>query len=776
MRIITRYILREVVSHAAIGAAVFTFVLFTRDLGRILELVVRASAPVPSVAEIFFYTVPVVLTYTIPMGVLVGILIGLSRLAADSEITAMRASGIGVWTFLRIIFLFVVGAWLLALVNGIYIAPQSQAALGHLQSRLKNSQASFEVQPRVFYEGFPRMVLYVQDVKSASGAALWKGVFLADVTNPAAPRITLAREGILVSEGPEILHLHLKQGSTHETDPKLPDRYQISTFAETDIPITVPAVENRPEHEPPVIAELGTRELLRLAPTVEPITARWYLIEFNRRFALSTACVVLALVGIPLGLSSKKGGKSTGFVLTILLVFAYYSLSLVGVSLARQGKLSPAMGVWLANVAFLVAGALLLWQAERHPIEIASVKSWWRRLQGRLLRGEALPLFSKREGAFQRVASRRRVLFAQFPTILDDYILRDFSSYLGMVVGAFLMLLLVFTLFELLGDILRNQISPWTVGEYLLNVSPFFLYNITHLSMLMAVLITFGVMQRANEVTAVKATGTSIYRIIVPVALAAAVLSGSLFFFDQFYLPRTNKRQDALRNRIKGKPPQTYLQPERKWIFGQRSDIYYYQFFDPDRDQFASVTVFQFNPKTFEITHRIYALRARWQEQLQRWVYEQGWERDLRGVAIQNYRQFDVSTFPQLGEPPTYFKKEVKQSSEMNYDELRRYIHDLQQSGFDVVRLRVQLHEKFAFPLMTLVMAVLAIPFSLSAGRRGALAGVAVAVAIAVIYTVTSRLFEAMGNLSQLPPALAAWSPDLIFALVGGYLILKVPT
>ena len=776
MRIFTRYILREVVSHAAIGAAVFTFVLFTRDLGRILELVVRASAPLPSVAEIFFFTVPVALTYTIPMGVLVGILIGLSRLAADSEITAMRAGGIGVWTFLRIIFIFVIAAWLLALVNGIYIAPQSQAALGRLQSRLKNSQASFEVQPRVFYEGFPRIVLYVQDVKSASGAALWRGVFLADVSNPAAPRITLAREGILVSEGPEILHLHLKDGSTHETDPNFPDRYQISTFTETDIPITVPAAENKQEREPPAIGELGTRELWRLAPQVEPITARWYLIEFYRRIALSTACVVLALVGIPLGLSSKKGGKSTGFVLTILLVFGYYSLSLIGVSLARQGKLSPAMGVWLANMVCVVAGSLLLWQAERHPIELASLRGWWRRLQARLQRGEIVAVSGKRVDAFLRVASRRRVLFAQFPTILDDYILRDFTSYLGMVVGAFLMLLLVFTLFELLGDILRNQISPWTVGEYLLNVSPFFLYNITHLSMLLAVLITFGVMQRANEVTAIKATGTSIYRIVVPVTLAAAVLAGSLFFFDQFYLPRTNKRQDALRNRIKGKPPQTYLQPDRKWIFGQHSDIYYYQFFDPDRNQFGSVSVFQFNPKTFEITRRIYAVRARWQEQLQRWVYEQGWERELRGVAIEKYRQFDVSTFTQLGEPPTYFKKEVKQSSEMSYEELRRYIHDLQQSGFDVVRLRVQLHEKFAFPLMTLVMAILAIPFSLSAGRRGALAGVAVAVAIAVIYTVTSRLFEAMGNLSQLPPALAAWSPDLIFGMVGGYLILKVPT
>jgi lipopolysaccharide export LptBFGC system permease protein LptF len=127
-------------------------------------------------------------------------------------------------------------------------------------------------------------------------------------------------------------------------------------------------------------------------------------------------------------------------------------------------------------------------------------------------------------------------------------------------------------------------------------------------------------------------------------------------------------------------------------------------------------------------------------------------------------------------ETPGYFKKEVKQSSEMNADELRRYIHDLQQSGFDVVRLKVQLQRKFAFPFVTLVMAVLAVPFALSAGKRGAVAGVALAVGIAAVYETTSRLFEAMGNLSQLPPAVAAWSPDIIFALVGGYLILRVPT
>src|SRR5260370_21680110 len=145
MRILTRYILREVTSHALIGAAIFTFVLFTRDLGRILELVVRASAPLPSVAEIFFYTVPLALTYTLPMSVLVGILIGLSRLAAASEITAMRASGLGVGSFLRIVSIFVVGTWLIALANGLYSAPKAQASLARLEDHLKGSQTHFDV-------------------------------------------------------------------------------------------------------------------------------------------------------------------------------------------------------------------------------------------------------------------------------------------------------------------------------------------------------------------------------------------------------------------------------------------------------------------------------------------------------------------------------------------------------------------------------------------------------------------------------------------------------
>jgi LPS export ABC transporter permease LptF/LPS export ABC transporter permease LptG len=776
MRILTRYILREVSSHAIIGAAIFTFVLFTRDLGRILELVVRASAPLPSVAQIFFFTVPLALTYTIPMSVLVGILIGLSRLAADSEITAMRASGMGVWSFGRVLAIFVFGAWILALFNGVYLAPWSTASLERLEDQLKGSQVSFEVQPRVFYEGFPKLVLYVQDVHTAEGAAVWKGVFLADISDPANPRITLAHEGILVPEGQDRLHLHLVDGSTHETDPAQADHYQISTFQQTDIPIDMPATEKTDEPVP--VGLVSTSELRDYARHVDPISARWYLIEFHRRFALPTACLVLAMVGIPLGLSSKKSGKSGGFVLTIVLVFVYYFVSLLGVSLARQGKVGPMLGAWLANIAFFAAGAILMWQAERRPISLAAFRLAGKRnaspTNGHL---PALRL-GRRDSAnaFERASTRRRVFSASFPTLLDDYVLRDFFIYLGMILSTFLVLLLVFTLFELLGDILRNQTPFIVVAEYLLNVTPYLLYSVAPLIMLLAVLITFGLMTRSNEITAIKATGTSIYRIVTPVLAAAAVLSTGLFFADQFYLPHTNKRQEALHNQIKGKPAQTYLRPDRSWIFGQHNDIYYYQFFDPDRDQFANVTIYQIDPASFTISQRVHAGRAHWAENLNRWIFEQGWQRSLHGAAIAGFRTFDVSTFPELSETPSYFKKEVKQYSEMNYEELHRYIGDLQQSGFDVVRLRVQLNKKLSFPMITLIMAVLAVPFSLSAAKKGAITGVAVAVTIAVVYTVVSRLFEALGDLSQLPPALAAWSPDLIFALVGAYLILKIPT
>ena len=794
MRILTRYILKEVSSHALLGVLLFTFIIFMRDLGRLLELVVRNSAPLPSVAEIFLYTLPTTFMITLPMGVLVGILIGLSRMAADSEVTAVRASGMGAGMFVRVVSMFAIAAWMLGMVNSIYVAPRAARALSALQDRLKASQASFEIQPRVFYEEFRDHVLYVQDAIPSKGQSLWRGVFLADVSDPASPRITLAERGALLSESPEKIRFHLEDGTQQELIPKSKDQYSITTFEATDLPVEVPTSADRGFRDLQPVAELSLHGLLRNAAreraaaavsaktdpgtsSYEYLKARYYEIEFHRRFGLPAACLVLALVGIPLGLSAHKGGRSAGFVLTIVLVFVYYLFSLIGVSLARQGKISPWFGVWAGNIFFFLCGLFLLWRVDRMPLDLSLLNRIGTTVR-RVLNGWGEYLPGLRDRAWLASSSRRpkRRYGAKFPLILDNMILRDFAEYLVMIMATFVMLALVFTFFELLTDIVRNKVSFIMLAEYLLNLSPSLIYLMSPMSVLLAVLITFGLLQKSSELTAMKATGFSIYRTTLPVVLLSAGFAVGLFVFDQLYIPHTNRRQEILRNQIKGKPPQTYLQADRKWIFGQSNQIYYYQVFDPDTNRFGGISVFEFDPATFQLTRRIHADGAHWEPSLKKWVFENGWVRTLSGASIQEYRTFDVSTFKELDEDPSYFKKEVRQSSEMNYEELSNYIRDLRQSGFDTVRLKVQLQKKVAYPLITLVMAVLAIPFSAQKHRGGALAGVAIALGIAIVYWVTAGVFEAMGNANQLPALLAAWAPDVIFALAGGYMVLRVPT
>ncbi len=797
MRILTRYILGEVASHALLGGVLFTFILFQRDLGKILTLIVRDSASPADAGRLLLYTLPNALTVTIPMAVLVGILLGLSRLAADSEITAMRASGMGALSFVRIVSLISLAALLLGLANSLLLAPRAAAALLRLESSLKSSQASFEVQPRVFYEEFRNYVLYVQDVQPAAGAALWHHLFLADLTQPAAPSIITADQAVVVNGSDPnaetaTLRLHLINGGQHQTSPTDANQYTISTFTSTDLPIEAGSQDDThvSRSDTPILA-LSLSELLsrERSTGTDVVTRRQLRIEFNRRFSYPLACFVLMLVGVPLGLSSKRGGKSTGFVLTIFLVFVYYVLSLVGVALAKSGKLDPFLGVWGANLLFSVAGALLLFQLSRGGIALSLFAVAAEYLKRPFQRGAAAPgTEAGRSGNRPRTSAAatlhrlREIFGSRFPLLLDDYVLREFLSNFVLVLLSFAMLFLVFTFFELIGDIIRNRTPLVTVGDYLLNLLPYILYNTTPLCALVAVLITFGALERSSELTAMKATGTSLYRVIVPVLVLSALIAVSLFAFDEFYLPGANRRQEALRASIKGKPAQTFLRPDRKWISGQTSHtggparIFYYQFFDADRDVFANLTVFEFDPATFALRRRIHAASARWDESTGHWTFENGWQRSFSGETVSLYQPFSSLAFTEMHETPSYFKKEDRPSQEMSFNELSRYIGDLRQSGFDTMRLRVQLNRKLAYPLVTLVMAILGIPFALSMGRRGGLAGIGAAIALAIAYWVVAGTFEAMGNINTLPAMLAAWSPDLLFGIAGTYLLLRTPT
>ena len=820
MRIFTRYILREVTSYALLGGVLFTFILFVRDLGKILDLVVRDSASLADVFRLFAYTLPNTLTVTIPTAVLAGVLLGLSRLAADSEITAMRACGVGAFRFVQIVSVLSLSALAFGLFNALYLAPSGARNLLRLENQLKSSQASFVVEPRVFYEDFKDYVLYVQDVRPEAGASVWHHVFLADLTQPVSPHITTAEQAVVTSsqgQPNEGLRLHLIDGGEHQISATDPNQYTVTTFGDTDVPIQQESQDDThiSRMDTPLHA-LTLRELWNRssaipspgAPPISPAEQRAARIEFNIRFSYPFACLVLTLIGVPLGLSSKRGGKSTGFVLTLLLVFSYYLISNIGVALAKSGKLSPLLGVWGANLIFAAFGSILLQQLAGGGLLLSFFTSLGAAISrglGRIVPARIAALAGRFTGGRTEAAEpsdapgpmslngtprpaltlvqRSRMLFrTSFPLLLDEYVLRSYLTNFAFALGSFAVLFVVFTFFELIGDIIRNQTPFTTVASYLFNLIPFIINTVTPFCSLLAVLITFGGLNRTSELTAMKATGISLYRLVVPVLLLAGILAVALFAFDETYLPDANRRQEALRAEIKGKPAQTFLRPDRKWISGQSgrpgepSRIFYYQFFDADRDTFANLTVFEFDPQTFKLERRIFASTVHWDPSVSRWIFDNGWQRTFDGEAISSYQPFTVSTFPEIHEQPSYFKKEDKPSQEMSYVELRRYIADLTQSGFNTVALRVQLQRKLADPVITLIMAILAIPFAVTMGRRGGLSGVAVAVILAMVYIGVAALFSDMGDINTLPPLLAAWSPDLLFGFAGGWLLLRTPT
>ncbi len=796
MRIFTRYILREVVGYALLGGVLFTFILFMRYLLPLLELAVRGVASPFDLLCLIGYLLPNFLPMTIPMAVLIGILLGLSRLASDSEVTAMRASGLGVVSFLRIVSIVAALSWMASLAISLYIAPRAARALLNYEEQSKTSQATVEVQPRVFYEDFKNYVLYTQDVvPGTNGTAVWKHVFLADLSQPATPHIISAQEAI-VQAGSErqTLRLDLINGSRHDIAANDPNQYDIASFNSTVLPIETSSQEDThlSRRDTPMQA-LDTSEVWKRAYGANrTVDKRPYAIEFHRRLSFPTACLVLMLVGVPLGLSSKRGGKGTGFAVTLLLVFVYYFLSEIGVALARQQKLPAFAGVWGANVLFTVAGVLLIQQMSRGGVALNALSrisnsisnAFARMLRVRRLEPESV-------GAGDRLRRLRRVLRSRFPLILDEYAMGSFLRNFMLVLASFTVLFIIFTFFELIGDIIKYRTPLVTVGDYLLNLIPFILYNVTPLCSLVAVLITFGALSRSSEITAMKATGVSLYRIVTPVLLVAAILSALLFAFDETYLPDANRRQEALLSSIKGKPAQTFLRPDRKWISGQSGGsapgevaasgeptrIFYYQAFDPDRNVFANITVFEFQPGTFTLSRRIYAESAHWDAAADRWDFENGWARGFgNGDAVTSYDTFKDASFAEVRETPSYFKKEERPSQEMSYSELASYISDLQQSGFDTTPLRVQLNRKLSYPLLTLVMAILAVPFSLAAGKRGSLAGIGAALGLAIAYWVLAGISENLGNVNSLPAVLAAWSPDLLFAMAGTYMLLRTPT
>jgi LPS export ABC transporter permease LptG len=510
--------------------------------------------------------------------------------------------------------------------------------------------------------------------------------------------------------------------------------------------------------------------------------ARDASVEIQRRLSFPFACISFALLAMPLGARPRRGGRASGFLITLLLICGYYLMFTIGVGLARQGAVPVWAGIWSANVLTAGLGLFLLPRLERMPgsskwdAAIDSVAGWslWKIF---LREKQDVAATSTSNGpAPRRRPGLPRIGRGGIPQLLDIYLLRSFFYYFLLLTAGFILLFEVFTFFELLEDIAAHRTGMLQVVDYFMYLASYLFYQLAPLSALVAVLVTLGIMTKNNELVAFKAGGISLYRISLPLLLAGLMLAGGLVLLDDTYLPYANQRQDALRNQIKGRPAQTYYQPRRQWIFGENSNIYNYEFFDADQQLFGGLNVFELDPATFEITRRVYAARAHWDKQQRVWILESGWLRDFDHGHVSRYVPFLGYALKEVNEPPSYFNREVRQSYQMTWWELKQYIGDLRRAGFDVARLSVQLQKKISFPLIAPIIILLAIPFSILVGTRGAVGGLALGVGIAIVYWAASALAEAMGAVGQLPPLLAGWAPDTIFGFLGLYFFLKMPT
>lgn len=792
MKILSRAVFREVASSALLGVLLFTFVLFLQRLGsgKLFELVLRNSTDWQTAVYLFFLIVPPTSPFTIPVGVLVGVLIGLSRMSGDNEITALRATGSPAWRVVGPVLSFGLVGFILTAASTTWLTPWSLRQSTKLMNKALAAQVTAEIQPRIFEEGFPNTVLYVGDV-IAGPTVKWRKIFMADLRsadqrNSSArersdePRILLGEEALAVSDiKNNRIQLAMKNGSTYEIGQNpAQDATSFSPKSDLGLQAKEPTEYKRSKN----FLEMDTVPLyyfIQSNPRSETIESR---LEFHQRIALPFACLLLALVGVPLGVSRRKGGKSASFVVTVLLAFLYYMSMISLQQIARRGGLSVEIAAWGPNLIFVILAIVLLSRLERPgdndfvgtvQASIDRFISKWRGTKAQISNRSAAQAI---ESGFYKVVRVPGV--SLMSTIMDAYVLRTFLFYFTLLLVSFVMMTEVFTFFELLGDIIRNNIDSAKTTSYLIFLSPQLIYQTTPVSVLVAVLVTFGILSKSNEVTAFKACGVSLHRLSLSILLASLALSAALFAFDYYYVPEANRRQDALRSEIKGKAPQTYVRPDRKFIFGEGCRIFYYKFLDPVQKVMVNPRVYQLDCDTYSMKRMISAERARWEPNLKRWVFQSGFKRDYNGTSVTSYAPFldATATFPELTETPDYFLQELIQDKQMNFHQLWNYIQTLQQSGLDTTRLQVQYHKKFAVPLFAFIMALLSIPFAFMTGNRGAMAGVGVSLGIAIAYWTVSSVFEQVGNVGQLPPAIAAWSPDLLFALIGVWLLARLRT
>jgi LPS export ABC transporter permease LptG len=400
---------------------------------------------------------------------------------------------------------------------------------------------------------------------------------------------------------------------------------------------------------------------------------------------------------------------------------------------------------------------------------------WRKRAADRPLR---LPL----PGGFRRprFSIRMPSLWVPMPGLLDRYVATNYVRVLAMSAVALAGIFYIATFLDLSDNVFRGQ-ATWTMlGWHLAYRTPQYIYYILPLSVLLATLVTIGILTKNSELVVMKACGISLYRVAVPMLVGGLVAGAVLFLLEESVLGPSNRRAEEVRHVMRGGSPQTFDIATRRWIVGSDGDIYHYNYFDPRQRQFTSLSVFEFDSYMTTLRRRAYAEHAVYlgartgRDKV--WHVEQGWTREF------DERSGDTSAFQQFAEselafePAAYFATQQPDPDYMSYTQLRGYIARLRDSGLDVIAQQVALERKISFPFVTLIMTLIAVPFAVTTGRGGAMYGIGIGIVLAISYWVAFSVFAALGAGGVMAPLLAAWAPNLLFGAGAVYLLLTVRT
>ncbi len=784
MKILDRYVWKELAFPFVLGIFIFTFLLLLDKIFDLTDLIINKGVPVHLVLLLLTYIMPAFLVLTIPIGFLLAILIAFGRLSADMEIVALKASGVSPLRLLRPVVVFGIGTAAVTAVLMIEAVPRANYAFKSLIFDILRTQASVGIKERIFNDTFGQFVIYVEEM--APDRMGLRNVFVADERKPDELRVITGREGRLITdEANQRITLRLIDGTVHETVPRTFQKYRQVMFRLYDLTLTLENPLVSESGAPKGDREMTLTELHQSAADAARTggNPNAYLVEIHKKYAIPTACLVFALVGVPLGIRTHRGGRWAAFVVLLPIVLFYYVFLTVGETMGDAGRLPPWAAMWTPN---LVVGALglYLFQASLRERPLPFAAPLQRLGLALARRGRRLARRSPPPGADRSTLRRRRRRRPQpshrFLILVDRYLSREFLTLFAYGLALTTVVVIIGDLMTTLDRYIKQKPPLAYILEHFLYRTPPFVYQGLHIVVLMSTILLFLNLSRSNELTALKAGGISLYRVSLPVfGLAALVTLGSLSF-QEIVMPVLNQKGvEVDETKIKRRTLPHLQKRSQIWYRGREgadaaSRIYHIDLLDPANQELSGISIFELGPD-FALRQRWDARSMRWREFNQSWEIREGFVRRFRAGEADEPRPFREAKL-ELPERFQDFAQIPKAPDVMNYLELRAYIGRLQAGGHKVAKYLVDLYSKLSFPFAHLIMALVGIPFALQSPRAGRLIGIALCLALGLGYFLVHSAAVALARTEVLPPIVGAWSANFLFATLGLFLFLRART